>query len=417
MPAQMPREITAFIASPGDLAPERKAFRDTVDDLNKAWADGAGVKFTALGWEDVLAQTGQRAQEVINLEVTRCDFFVLALNRQWGQAAPDSKYSSYTEEEFQLAHERWEQTGSPKIAVFFKNVDQSSLADPGKDLQKILDFRKKLGDSRRTLYKYFNTEVDFGKEVDRHLRAFAKGDWEKLDQLGPPDVGPISKEKTNALELTQTPNLTLVEAERTALAMARAAVEAANKNHIEDATLLFAKASKETTNLAVLSVAAEFFQKIGDLTSASELIRRQAALAEDRMVAARYYMTLVPKGYAANMTEQVSSSMLSQVPAEIAEEVREIQRVMLEKVEEDIVAMMVKYYSTPEILQLAKHMASPEAQAVMSKSPQLMAEMMESYQREFERIVVQRYPELGAAQAVEATARDLIAGPDAASVD
>jgi hypothetical protein len=113
----------------------------------------------------------------------------------------------------------------------------------------------------------------------------------------------------------------------------------------------------------------------------------------------------------------VSSSMLSQVPAEIAEEVREIQKVMLEKVEEDIVAMMVKYYSTPEILQLAKHMASPEAQAVMSKSPQLMAEMMESYQREFERIVVQRYPELGAAQAVEATARDLIAGPDAASVD
>jgi hypothetical protein len=62
MPEHMPREITIFMASPSDLTPERKAFRDVIDNLKAGFADGAGVKFTALGWEDVLAQTGRRAQ-------------------------------------------------------------------------------------------------------------------------------------------------------------------------------------------------------------------------------------------------------------------------------------------------------------------------------------------------------------------
>lgn len=138
MPSQKPREIAVFIASPGDLAPERKTFKDVIDTLNRGFADGAGVRFVALGWEDVLSETGRRPQSVINRDVDRCDFFVLALHRRWGQAAPDSRYSSYTEEEFQLACKRWEKTKSPEVVVFFKTVDAASLADPGPELKKVM---------------------------------------------------------------------------------------------------------------------------------------------------------------------------------------------------------------------------------------------------------------------------------------
>ncbi len=85
------RTINVFIASPGDLSVERRTFKNVIDELNSGFGDGAGVKYVPLGWEDTLATTGRRPQSVINIEVDRCDVFVLALHRRWGQEAPDAK--------------------------------------------------------------------------------------------------------------------------------------------------------------------------------------------------------------------------------------------------------------------------------------------------------------------------------------
>ena len=48
------REIKVFIASPGDLAVERRAFKNTIDSLNNGFGRGADVTFVPLGWEDAL---------------------------------------------------------------------------------------------------------------------------------------------------------------------------------------------------------------------------------------------------------------------------------------------------------------------------------------------------------------------------
>jgi hypothetical protein len=391
MPVQNPREIAIFIASPGDLAPERKAFKDVIDELNKGFADGAGVKFTTLGWEDVLAVTGRRTQSVINLEVARCDFFILALHRRWGQEAPDSKYSSYTEEEFRLALERWEKTKSPEIVVFFKNVDPASRADPGDELKKVLAFRKALEGGRQTMFRRFSSEVEFAKEIDLHLRAFAKGEWKELDR----EVGAVDLSQSNIDALNKlTPDLTLVQAERTALALARAAVEAASRQNIEEATLLFSKACEGTTNLAILSAAAEFFRQIGDTASSGRLIHRQAAIAQDRRIAALYYMTLLPKGFMDGLMNQ----MIAAYPPEMVAEPREVFTEVFGQIEERMLDLMVKYYSTGEILELARFMASPEGQATVNKQPLMVAEMMEWGQREAQRVLTRRNPELYAAE-------------------
>jgi len=84
------REIPVFLASPGDLAVERRAFKDAVDLLNLGFGDGANVRFIPLGWEDTLATTGRRSQSVINEEIDRCDVFILAMHRRWGQPADDA---------------------------------------------------------------------------------------------------------------------------------------------------------------------------------------------------------------------------------------------------------------------------------------------------------------------------------------
>ena len=150
----MKRTISVFIASPGDLSKERKYFRDAIHQLNVGFGDGANVAFEPLGWEDTLASTGRRNQGVINEEIDKCDVFILAMNRRWGQVAPDANpYSSYTEEEFHRALERWKKEEKPEIFVFFKRVDAESEGDAGPQLKRVMEFRKQLEETRQVLYQ------------------------------------------------------------------------------------------------------------------------------------------------------------------------------------------------------------------------------------------------------------------------
>ncbi len=184
------RVIRVFIASPGDLAVERRAFKDTIDELNAGFGRGADVEFVPLGWEDALSQVGRRAQSVINTDVDACDVFVLIMWRRWGQEAPDAEergFTSYTEEEFYRALARFEKSGAPTIFVFFKHIDPGQIADPGQQLAKVLEFRKKLEQTRQVLYRPFADENAFKQEIDRHLVAFARGEIEpSADNRGVP---------------------------------------------------------------------------------------------------------------------------------------------------------------------------------------------------------------------------------------
>src|ERR1700722_8055959 len=194
------RTIKVFIASPGDLAVERRAFKEVVDELNSGFGRGAHVTFEPLGWEDALAQVGRRSQSVINQDIDACDVFVLVMWRRWGQDAPDAApYSSYTEEEFYRALARFEKEGKPTLFVFFKHIEPGQMADPGKQLEKVLAFRKKLEQSRKVMYRGFADEKGFSTEVDRHLVAYARG---QCDAPGSPPHAAIIPDSVKA-ELDQ----------------------------------------------------------------------------------------------------------------------------------------------------------------------------------------------------------------------
>lgn len=395
-----PRQISVFIASPGDLSPERKIFKDTVDDLNAGFADGAGVRFVPLGWEDLPAESGRRVQGVINQQIEECDLFILALNRIWGQDAPDSKFSSYTEEEFQFAFNLWDKKKSPEVLIFFKTVDNASVADPGPELTKVLEFRKKLASRHDIWPRSFNSDVDFGTEIDRHLRLFAKGQLSGIADDTPPIVFP--KPEVDALAKAEDAeakaDLSLVEAQQTDLTMARAAVDAANAGRIQDARILFAKATESTTELSILSVAAEFFRQIGDTDNSSRLVGRQAAIARDRSIAVRHYLALMPPGFLSQMNEQVLAQMLASYPPDDADEIRSIYEEAFGggRIEKIMFDMMVKYYTETEMVQLARFLASPVGQSSLQKQQAMMLELMQFGAEEFARILLKRHPELAA---------------------
>jgi len=292
--SQPKRQISVFIASPGDLIEERKQFRKTIEILNIGFGDGAHVEFKALGWEDIMATTGYRAQDVIHQAIDCCDVFILAMGRRWGQKAPDAKpYDSYTEEEFHRALARWKKTKKPTIFVFFKHVDAASEADPGDQLEKVLTFRKQLEDSRIVLYGKFLQAEAFGKEVDKHLRAFAK---DELPNPGRPREAVIlpsemiqkvekaeseaAKQKERATAAKQNEEAAKLKIKEMQFQMAKDAAQFALDGYLEHAREKFVSLIGETSNLQILALAETFFTRTGDFDSSTEILERWLEIAE-----------------------------------------------------------------------------------------------------------------------------------------
>ena len=183
---------------------------------------------------------------------------------------------------------------------------------------------------------------------------------------------------------------------QTELALCRAAVDASGKGLIQDASVLFAKATEGTTDLSILSLAEEFFQQINDLDSASALVQRRAAIARDVNIAADYYLALIPQGLASGMIEQLAVQMFAELPEEIGGEIRSILDEIygggrFNKLMRDI---LVQHYSEGELVQLARFAASPEGQSSLYKQPLILKESMEMGQREFARLLLKRRPDL-----------------------
>jgi len=311
------RVIKVFIASPGDLAVERRAFKDTVDSLNKGFGRGANVTFEPLGWEDALSQVGRRSQSVINKDIDACEVFILVMWRRWGQEAPDAApYSSYTEEEFYRALARFEKDGHPTIFVFFKHIDPGQMADPGEQLKKVLDFRKKLEASKKVLYHSFTDATTFNAEIDKHLVAYARGECGPIVPGSAPilpdsikaemdaqrkayekaiaELEQMKKQSQRDAEAAEKARAQAKDAEARALAaeqliaaktsidaldLAEQAAKAALDGRVEEARQSFAKALDGTTNLHILYLGYSFYRRIGDLDEAERLMMRWLAIS------------------------------------------------------------------------------------------------------------------------------------------
>jgi tetratricopeptide (TPR) repeat protein len=170
-----------FIASPGGLDDERKAFKDTIANYSDSEAIPRGALFSPIGWEITLRGIG-RAQEMINEEVRTCDFFVLLLWDRWGTpTGSPSNHTSGTEEEYEIAWECYRTSKRPmrEIIVFFKAVTPRQLSDPGEQLEKVLDFKTKLEAEKKLFFDTFDNVAAFQEKLRRYLAQ-----WLRLHESG-----------------------------------------------------------------------------------------------------------------------------------------------------------------------------------------------------------------------------------------
>jgi tetratricopeptide (TPR) repeat protein len=187
-----------FIASPGGLGDERRAFKETIGEYNESEAIGRGAMFVPVGWELTLPGIG-RPQALINQDVEKCDYFVLLLWDRWGSptgAEKTPRYSSGVEEEFHVALASFDDHSKPmrQLVAFFKSVEDRQLSDPGSQLQKVLDFKKKLETEKTLLFDTFDNSENLKQKLRRNLAAWLRdhesGTLEKVTKPQPPPPPP-----------------------------------------------------------------------------------------------------------------------------------------------------------------------------------------------------------------------------------
>lgn len=161
--------LKVFLASPSDLKDERKIVKDVVERVNIVVGRRVDWHIELFGWEDTLPAYS-RPQSLINKDVDSCDLFLGMLWQRWGE--PTGEFSSGFEEEFMRACKRRKVTNSPEIWLFFKNIEEDRLKDPGEQLSKVVNFKKEQEEIKELLFKGFKDSLEWEKLIHDSLLGY-----------------------------------------------------------------------------------------------------------------------------------------------------------------------------------------------------------------------------------------------------
>ncbi len=269
----MPKKIShyrVFLATPGGLEAEREAFRHLLQEYNEIEGKLRDMQFDPVGWEDVPGGSG-RPQSLINEELIECDYFILAPWDRWGSSpsAPgEPGFSSGCEEEFRLAVECCENSlrHMRDVVILFKAVDPRHLADPGPQLQKVLDFKRETELRKRHFFKTFDGIPSFRQIVRGLLASWPLKHKRGIDSMAGLKVMPSVARRN----VPPAGDPEIESAERLA-----------NKGRLVEAEILFARAAVSGKNkLDALNRYGQFLLRRGRLRLAEEMYLRLIEFAE-----------------------------------------------------------------------------------------------------------------------------------------
>lgn len=169
------QNIRVFLSSPSDVQIERSKVFKIADELNKNMSQVLGRRLEIVGWEEVVPSISRYAQNVINEQIGEYDIFLGILSIRFGTPTPNA--GSGTEEEFNLAYDRYKQGKLADICFFFKtdgftandiDIDQFTL---------VKEFKRKI--SEIGCYRSEIKGDDFDNNI-RNLLTTILIDWDRI---------------------------------------------------------------------------------------------------------------------------------------------------------------------------------------------------------------------------------------------
>jgi tetratricopeptide (TPR) repeat protein len=266
-----------FIASPSDLNAEREIFPKIIEKVNLIKAKSKGILLEAVGWEDTLPGKG-RPQKKINEDVKHSDLIVMLLWKRWGSAT--GEYSSGFEEEYEIAC-----ANDKDIWLYFRSIPDDMMADPGEQLQKVLEFRDKIETEKEFLFRGYEDENAWEERFIKDLCQWLDG----LPPVAFPGLppGPATFESGKFAEyeqrierLEQELGRSRGEQVRSAYTWAEEAWGHADDGHITKAEEYFARAIAISPQPDIVNNYGLFLVRIGALKKAEERFAQTMKIGE-----------------------------------------------------------------------------------------------------------------------------------------
>ncbi len=170
------RSYRVFIASPGRLDIYRHKFREILHHYSEMYGQRLGINYIPVGWDYNIPGGIGLAQDLINVELRTCDYFILLLKDRWGTPTGNRRrdgtpFESGVEEEFELAWELFAKHRSDmrNILVLFMRLPKQRILSPDPQLAKVLAFKDRLDASRGIYHKRFANMTSFMREVEGAL--------------------------------------------------------------------------------------------------------------------------------------------------------------------------------------------------------------------------------------------------------
>ncbi|MGM0582930.1 MAG: DUF4062 domain-containing protein [Bacteroidota bacterium] len=163
------RVFKVFIASPSDVANERRVVRQVLNRWNEINAEKYGIILHPVGWETHSSpEIGDHPQKLINENVLEdCDLLIGVFWTRFG--TPTEDYDSGTEEEI----EEHIKTGKPTM-LYFSNQPVAPENLDQEQFEKVQNFKEKYQD--RGLYEEYSSIEDFQKKLSEHIQIKINND-------------------------------------------------------------------------------------------------------------------------------------------------------------------------------------------------------------------------------------------------
>ncbi len=154
--------VNVMIASPGDVAHERRYARDAIHEWNSIHAGSRRLVLLPLSWETHASPSmGRRAQQVINDQVLgRCDLLVAVFWTRLGSPTGESQSGTVEEIERHLAE------GKPAM-LYFSNAPVRPDSVDAAQYKALIDFRKDC--ESRGLIETYDSVAEFRTKFARQL--------------------------------------------------------------------------------------------------------------------------------------------------------------------------------------------------------------------------------------------------------
>lgn len=166
------RLFKIFLASPGDTSKERLAAEEAVEEINKSIGSRDNFRLELLKWEnDTYPSMGVDGQDVINKQIGEdYQIFVGIMWKKFG--TPTKRAGSGTEEEFELAYDRFMEKTDIQIMFYFNSCPIPQDADLVQ-FQKVREFKRKIEDLG-AYHKPFESTRDFERSLRMDLTRYVK---------------------------------------------------------------------------------------------------------------------------------------------------------------------------------------------------------------------------------------------------